>query len=142
MSSKKYKTPPVLFNKTQEIIRQIERQIDGRFIAYWNSTNGSVCQNDVQALDQLLHAQSKSEKIYIFIKSDGGTGRASLRMVHLLRQHCVRLLALIPLNCESAATMLALGADEIHMGPLAFLTAVDTFITHDLSPLDKDNDRV
>jgi len=63
-------------------------------------------------------------------------------MVHLLREHCDRLIALIPLNCESAATMLALGADEIHMGPLSFLTAVDTFISHDLCPVDKDNDRV
>lgn len=38
--------------------------------------------------------------------------------------------------------MLALGADEIHMGPIAYLTAVDTFIAHDLSPIDKDNFRV
>ncbi|MCX6953292.1 MAG: hypothetical protein NTV51_14155 [Verrucomicrobia bacterium] len=142
MKSKKYKTPPVLFDKTQELIREIERHIDGRLLTYWNSTNGSVCHNDVLALDQLLHTQTKSRNLYVFIKSDGGTGRASLRMVHLLRQHCDRLHALIPLNCESAATMLALGADEIHMGPLAFLTAVDTFITHDLSPVDKDNDLV
>lgn len=142
MKPQKFKTPPLLFEQTQEIIRQIERLIDGRFMAYWNSTNGSVCHNDVLALDQLLHTQKKTKNLYLFIKSDGGTGRASLRMVHLLRQHCDRLLALIPLNCESAATMLALGADEIHMGPVAFLTAVDTFITHDLCPVDKDNDRV
>ena len=46
------------------------------------------------------------------------------------------------ITTDFSATMLALGADEIHMGPLAFLTAVDTFITHDLSPVDKDNDLV
>jgi hypothetical protein len=139
---KKIQTPPKLFNETQEIIRKIEQQIDGRFLAYWNSENGSVCHNDVQALDCLLSRQEKSKRIYLFIKSDGGVGRASLRLVHLLREHCEQLVALVPLNCESAATMLALGADEIQMGPLAFLTAVDTFITHDLSPVDKDNDRV
>jgi hypothetical protein len=38
--------------------------------------------------------------------------------------------------------MMALGADEIHMGPLAFLSAVDTSLTHDLSPIDKDNSLV
>jgi hypothetical protein len=47
-----------------------------------------------------------------------------------------------PLVCASAATMIALGADEIQMGPLAHLSAVDTSLTHDLSPIDKDNDRV
>ncbi len=35
--------------------------------------------------------------------------------------------------------MMALGADEILMGPLAYLTAVDTSLTHDLSPVDKNN---
>jgi hypothetical protein len=38
--------------------------------------------------------------------------------------------------------MLALGADQILMGPLAQLSAVDTSLTHDLSPIDRDNDRV
>jgi hypothetical protein len=142
MKSQKYKTPPVRFKETQAIIREVERHLDGQFVAYWNSTNGSVCGNDVIAMDQLLHRMGKGKKLFIFIKSDGGNGRASLRMVHLLRQYCRRLVALIPLNCESAATMLSLGADEIQMGPLAFLTAVDTFISHDLSPVDKDNDRV
>ena len=28
------------------------------------------------------------------------------------------------------------------MGPLAHLSAVDTSLTHDLSPIDRDNDRV
>jgi Serine dehydrogenase proteinase len=35
-----------------------------------------------------------------------------------------------------------LGADKILMGPLAHLSAVDTSLTHDLSPIDRDNDRV
>src|SRR6185295_11160672 len=47
-----------------------------------------------------------------------------------------------PLNCASAATMLALGADTIQMGPLSFLTAVDTSLEHDLSPVDHTNNLV
>ena len=38
--------------------------------------------------------------------------------------------------------MMALGANEIFMGPMAYLTAVDTSLNHALSPLDRDNDRV
>ena len=41
-----------------------------------------------------------------------------------------------------SATMVALGANEIHMGPMAHLSAVDTSLTHDHSPIDRDNDRV
>jgi hypothetical protein len=76
------------------------------------------------------------------VKSDGGSGMAALRMVHLLRQYTQRLTVLAPLNCASAATMLALGADRIGMGPLSYLTAVDTSLEHDHSPLDHTNNLV
>jgi hypothetical protein len=62
--------------------------------------------------------------------------------VNLLRQYCREIVAVIPLECASAATMIALGANEIQMGPMAYLTPVDTSLTHSLSPLDRDNDRV
>lgn len=136
------KTPPNLFEKTQQLIRRIEQQLDGRLVCYWISPNGSVCQNDVNVFNAILKTVGNAETIYLFIKSDGGDGKASLRMVNLLRKHCRRLVALVPLNCESAATMLALGADAIRMGPMAFLTPVDTSVRHDLSPVDKSNDRV
>jgi len=63
-------------------------------------------------------------------------------MVNLIRRYCKKLVALVPLECASAATMIALGAEDIQMGPIAYLTAVDTSLTHDLSPIDRDNDRV
>jgi hypothetical protein len=82
------------------------------------------------------------KKLNLFIKSNGGDGTASLRIVNLLRGYADRVIVHLPLECASAATMIALGADEIHMGPLAYLTAVDTSITHDLSPIDVHNRRV
>jgi hypothetical protein len=94
------------------------------------------------ALYEILEKCGRQEIVYLFIKSDGGNGQASLRMVNLLRQYCDRLVALVPLECASAATMITLGADEILMGPMAYLTSVDTSLTHELSPVDRDNDRV
>src|ERR1051325_1990283 len=114
--AREFKKPPVLFNKTQEIVRALEKKLGGAFITYWNSPNGSVCQNDVVGLYEIVQSLGDHEQLYILVKSDGGDGQASLRMVHLLRQHTKRLVALIPLEAASAATMLALGADEIRMG--------------------------
>lgn len=146
MSNKKrrpsVKHPPILFRQSQELIRSIEKTIGGRFIAYWNSSGGSVCANDVIGLYGLLRKVGPHKDTSFFIKSDGGSGQAALLMVNLLRQFTDRLTALVPLECKSAATMLALGADKIRMGPLAHLSAVDTSLTHDLSPVDRDNDRV
>ena len=138
----KIKQPPVLFNKTQVLMADIAAILGGPLITYWNSPKGGVCHNDVVALYEILEKIGKHDTFYLFIKSDGGNGQASLRLVNLLRQYCRRLIALVPLECASAATMIALGADEVLMGPMAYLTPVDTSLTHDLSPLDRDNDRV
>lgn len=138
----KVKQPPILFDRTQALIREVVTHLGGPLIAYWNNPKGSVCHNDVVALYQVLEQLGKQDTVYLFIKSDGGNGQAALRLVSLIRQYCQRLVALVPLECASAATMVAIGANEIQMGPMAYLTAVDTSLTHSLSPLDRDNDRV
>jgi len=136
------KTPPLLFDRSQGVLRKIQRKVDGLLLTYWTSTSGSVCDNDVMALQELLQRLGPQPRLTLFVKSDGGSGMAALRMVHLLRQFTSRLTVLAPLNCASAATMLALGADRIGMGPLSYLTAVDTSLEHDLSPLDHTNNLV
>lgn len=139
----KIKQPPLLFNQTQKIIDRIRQELNAPFLAYWNSPRGSVCGNDVIAFYELLEKIGKQDKLYLFIKSDGGNGEASLRIMNLIRQYCTTVVALVPLECASAATMMAIGSNEIVMGPMAFLSAVDTSLTHDLSPIDsRDNDKV
>ncbi len=141
-SRKPTKQPPILFEKTQRLVAELEQKLGGTLLTYWNNPRGSICHADVVAFFEILERVGKPETIYLFVKSDGGNGQASLRIVNLIRKHCKRLVALVPLDCASAATMITLGANEIQMGPMAYLTAVDTSLTHDLSPVDRDNDRV
>jgi len=136
------KKPPLLIKRTQPVIKRLLAEVGEPVITYWNSTKGSICQNDVVGLYALLRSTGKLPRMSLFLKSDGGSGQAALRMVNLLRQYADHLTILAPLECQSAATMLALGADRVLMGPLAQLSAVDTSLTHDLSPIDRDNDRV
>ncbi|MFZ1380851.1 MAG: ATP-dependent Clp protease proteolytic subunit, partial [Saprospiraceae bacterium] len=134
------KVPPKLFHETHSLIKGISKNLDGDFISYWISSNSRIVGDDVVAFYDALKVEKKKDSLYLFIKSDGGSGEASLRIVNLLRKYYKRLIALVPLDCASAATMLVLGSDKIKMGPLAYLSAIDTSITHDLSPIDKDND--
>jgi hypothetical protein len=136
------KTPPLLYDKTQDVLAQIQKRVRGTFLTYWTSTSGSVCDNDVMAMHELLRATGPKPEVTLFVKSDGGSGMASLRMVHLLRRYAKKITVAAPLNCASAATMLALGADTIAMGPLSYLTAVDTSLEHELSPVDHTNNLV
>jgi len=139
---KTIKQPPVLFSKTQGLIAKISTLLGAPLITYWTNPRGSVCHSDSVALFEILESIGHQQTIYLFIKSNGGNGQASLRLVNLLRQYCQKLVVLVPLECASAATMIALGSNQILMGPIAYLTAVDTSLTHALSPVDKDNDSV
>ena len=139
---RRIKTPPLLYERSQSVLAQIQKRVRGTFLSYWTSTSGSLCDNDVMAMYELLQHVGPQAEVTLFVKSDGGSGMASLRMVHLLRRYAKRLTVAAPLNCASAATMLALGADRIALGPLSYLTAVDTSLEHELSPVDHTNNLV
>ncbi len=139
----KTKQPPVLFSETQKIVDQLSEITGRRIVSYWTSYRGNVCDSDVIALYEILDKIGPAERGGIFIKSGGGDVEAALRIVNLLRENFSDLVAYIPLESASAATMICLGANEIHMGPLAHLTAIDSSLRHDLSPIDEtDNRRV
>ena len=86
----KVKQPPVLFEKTQAAIAQLAERLGGPLMTYWNNPRGSVCHSDVVALYDVLGRLGTHDTIYLFIKSDGGSGQASLRIVNVLREHCRR----------------------------------------------------
>src|SRR3569833_2251205 len=132
----------MLIERTQPVLEKLSNLLGEPVITYWISGKGSICQSDVASLYALLRNVGSIDRLSVFVKSDGGSGQASLRMVILLRRYVKHLTVLAPLECQSAATMLALVADKILMGPLAHLSAVDSSLTRDLSPIDRDNDRV
>ncbi|MCL2341719.1 MAG: ATP-dependent Clp protease proteolytic subunit [Firmicutes bacterium] len=131
------KQPPVLFDKTQEIIKKVEAILGKKMIVYWTSYNGGICGSDVIALYNLFQKIGKNEEIAVFIKSRGGDIESALRIVNIIRTYNKKVTALIPLESASSATLIALGADEIQMGPLAYLTPIDSSLIHNLSPVDE-----
>lgn len=135
----KIQRPPILTAKTQKLVAALQRELDLPLLVYWVSSGGSICQNDVIAMSRLLRPARKEAKVALFLKSDGGNPEAALRFVHLLRQKFDKVALLAPFECASAATMVALGSNEIHMGPTSYLTAVDSSLKHDLSPVDHHN---
>jgi hypothetical protein len=81
--------PPVLFKHTQRLVNEIETIINEPLVTYWNSASGSICNNDVLGLYGVLRDMRPCERMSLFIKSDGGSGQASLRMINLLRQSLI-----------------------------------------------------
>jgi hypothetical protein len=83
-----------------------------------------------QFTKQLARIPRDATEIDILIVSNGGDPTVSWRIVSLLRERFQRVAALLPFAAFSAATLIALGADEIIMHPFANLGPVDPQLTY------------
>jgi hypothetical protein len=81
----------------------------------------------VYHLRKVLH-QKSYENLDLIIHSGGGDIHAAYMTIELLRQHCKKLNACVPLYAKSAATLLCLGCDTIVLDELAELGPLDTQI--------------
>ncbi|MGD0771117.1 MAG: hypothetical protein ABSB42_23270 [Tepidisphaeraceae bacterium] len=87
--------------------------------------------------DHLLLLPSRPiEKLDLFLCSNGGVGTVSWRIVALLREFATKVNVLIPYRAYSAATMIALGADEIVMHPFGELGPIDPTVSNDFNPVE------
>jgi hypothetical protein len=70
----------------------------------------------------------KGQRVALMIDSGGGKAGPSYEIAMLLRRHCGGFTAVIPRHAKSAATLLALGADEIILNDHAELGPLDVQI--------------
>ncbi len=136
------KKPPFLFQKTQAELTRLGEFLDCPVLTYFKPPSGVIWGQDLYAILECLKKIGKQKKLALYIRSSGGQGMVSLRIINLLRSFTDRLILLAPAECASAATMIALGCDEIFMGPLSSLSPVDSSLTHSLSPVDGLNNKV
>lgn len=68
---------------------------------------------------------SPNEKVAILIESGGGDPGSAYKLALLLNKHCGGFTALVPSYAKSAATLLALGSQQIIMGKYAELGPLD-----------------
>ncbi len=69
----------------------------------------------------------KSRDILLILVSYGGSAEPAYQMSKLCKQFAnKKLVVAVPRMAKSAATLMCLGADEIHMGPLGELGPIDT----------------
>ena len=86
---------------------------------------------DSYDLDQIFRALNelnpKGEKdVLLFILSRGGEGEPAYQISKLCKSFAhEKFVVVVPRHAKSAATLIAIGADEIHMGPLGQLGPID-----------------
>lgn len=126
------------------LIQQIEGSRKSRVITYLTSDrpgpiNARVAMDIIPVISKQLQIIGKTDNIDLFLYSTGGDTMVPWRLVSMLREYCDKFSVLVPYKAHSAATMIALGADEIVMSDLSELSPIDPSTANVFNPSDPQN---
>lgn len=88
---------------------------------------------------QFIKQAKKDVKVDLFLHSNGGDGTVPWRLVTLIRERASKFAVLVPYKAFSAATLTALGANEIVMHPMGMLGPTDPTVSNPFNPPDPQN---
>lgn len=136
--------PPSTLNPRagrQEFIQKLQAKREDRLvIAYITSTRPG---HEIQIADDVLHllfdhleaGKKAAEKgVDLFLHSNGGSGTVPWRVVSLIREYTKSFAVLVPHRAFSAATLIAMGADEIIMHRMGCLGPIDPSVANIFNP--------
>ena len=129
---------------TKTFIQQIEELRKSRVISYLTSdrqgpVNARVAMDIIPIISKQLQVIGKTQNIDLFLYSAGGDTMVPWRLVSMIREYCDKFSVIIPYKAHSAATMIALGADEIVMSNLSELSPIDPSTANVFNPTDPAN---
>lgn len=125
--------------QSQQLFRAIEDERQTHLLAYVTSDRPLPFQAKM-ALDVIprfyehLTRMKEVGKIDLFLFSLGGDTIVPWRLVNLIRECAREFSVLVPYKAHSAATLVALGADEIVIGPMGELSPIDPSISTPFNP--------
>lgn len=117
------------------LIRTIQEIRKSRLVAYLTgdrqgTPQGQIAPDAVRPMFDHLRVLgfTRVPAIDLFLYSQGGRIAVPWRLVTMLRECCERLSVLVPYKAHSAATLIALGADEIIMCKKGELGPIDPIL--------------
>ena len=125
------------------LIEKIEHARGSKLITYLTTLRpglvGAIADDQVRHFFDHLSFLGKRPvpKLDVYLVSNGGSGTVPWRLVSLLREYTEHLGVIIPYRAYSAATLLALGADEVVMHPFAEIGPIDPTVSNEYNPKDE-----
>jgi hypothetical protein len=125
----------------RKLISELQAKRDGRLcLAYITSTRQG---HEIQIADDVLRlmyehleagAEAAKKGVDLLLHSNGGSGTTPWRIVSLIREYTKKLAILVPDRAFSAATLIALGADDIVMHKMGCLGPIDPSVANIFNP--------
>lgn len=126
----------------RKMLSELQVKRGGRLcLAYITSTRQG---HEIQIADDVLRlmyehlemgAEAAKKGVDLFLHSNGGSGTTPWRIVSLIRMYTKDLAILVPDRAFSAATLIALGANDIVMHKMGCLGPIDPSVANIFNPL-------
>lgn len=114
-------------------IEEIEKKLGCKLLCFVTSDRpgavANISRDCIKVIQQHLEITERPKRLGLYIVSHGGDLDVPWDVVTILRSHCRQLTAIVPYICHSAATLIALGCDDIIAGPRAQLSPTDPTLT-------------
>src|SRR5271157_1997525 len=122
----------------QQLLKELEGYTPGKSSAYIGflcseRENASIDSDDISAFGDVLLSVGEVDELNLIINSPGGDGTIAEKIIELCRAYCKTFRVIVPNRAKSAATIIALGADEIVMGYCSELGPIDAQIVVTMS---------
>lgn len=121
-----------------EVIKKIEALIGGPIVVYFTADSpiiqANISDDALLPIFDHLRAMGTQKKLALFLYSRGGVTEAPWKIVTMLREFCEELHVIVPFKAHSAATMIAIGADKIHMTRKSELGPIDPSLVNVAPP--------
>jgi hypothetical protein len=118
------------------LITAIEKARNSAVIAYVLHDNAVIADDALPQIYDKLQALKHRERLDLLLYARGGVTEVCWRLLNLLREYCDHLGVIVGTRVQGPGTLIALGADEIVMGPLSEIGGVEAVRKHPLLPRD------
>jgi hypothetical protein len=112
-----------------KLIKKIEDKLDAKVLAYVTADSpivaGVIGEDAILPMFDHLRAIRFQKRLALYLYSSGGQMETPWKLITMLREFCEELHVVVPYKAYSAATMIVIGTDKIHMTTKAELGPID-----------------
>jgi hypothetical protein len=128
-------------SERRTLIEKIETERKSLVVTYITSTRPGMevemAMDCIRKIYDHIRDNRDRKSIDLYLMSNGGDGTVPWRLVTLIREFTDKFSVIIPYRAFSAATLTALGADEIVMHPMGTLGPTDPTVGNAFNPKDE-----
>ena len=112
-----------------KLIGKIQEFSKGVVLVYFTADSpvmgGNISEDALRPMFDHLRSFGRKKRLVLYLYSRGGAMEAPWKVIAMLREFCEELHVIVPYKAHSAATMIAIGADRIHMTKKGELGPID-----------------